>query len=313
MSAAPTIHLACAIERDHAPHCAVMLLSALDHRGDADLHVHLMHPPELAASEREPLAEMVEREGGRISFLELPDELVGGFPIEGFTRKATWYRVFLPELVPQAERALYLDADAIVLDDLTPLWETDLGDDLLGAVTNLLQWDHADRPRAIGMPAGVEYFNAGVLLLDLKRMRSERTSQALRAFTVANAGRLEWRDQDALNLLLGTRRHHLHPRWNVMTSVLLYPWAADVFGAEAVEEARRSPAIRHFEGQTINKPWHYLCDHEMRELYLELRRRTPWPRYRLEGRTPANVARRMIRELRGRPQVAVPERPQLRP
>jgi len=313
VSAGRTIHLACAIERDYAPHCAAMLLSALNHRGDANLHVHLMHPPELAAAEREPLAEMVATEGGRISFLEVPDEQVAGFPIEGFTRKATWYRIFLPDMLPEVDRALYLDADAIVLDDLLPLWETELDGALLGAVTNTLQWNHTHHPQYIGMPEGVEYFNAGVLLLDLERMRREQTSQALREFTVANAARLEWRDQDALNLVLATRRHHLHPRWNVMTSVLLFPWAADAFGAEAVEEARRSPAIRHFEGPSFNKPWHYLCDLEMRERYLELRRRTPWPRYRLEGRTPGNVARRMIRELRGRPQVVVPERPGIRP
>jgi lipopolysaccharide biosynthesis glycosyltransferase len=313
VSRSETLHLACAIERDYAPHCAVMLLSALDHRGDGELHVHLMHPPELPPTEREPIAEMIEREGGRISFLEVPDELVAGFPIEGFTRKATWYRLSVPELLPAVDRALYLDADAIVLDDLTALWQTDIGTALLGAVTNPLQWDHTDRPRRIGMPAGVQYFNAGVLLLDLAQMRLEHTARTIREFTRANAERLEWRDQDALNLVLGSRRHHLHPRWNVMTSVLLYPWAVDAFGAEAVEEARRNPAIRHFEGQTINKPWHYLCDHETRELYFELRRRTPWPRFRPEGRTPANIVRRAIRELRGRPQVPVPEGPGVRP
>ena len=76
-----------------------------------------------------------------------------------------------------------------------------------------------------------------------------------------------------------------------------------------MRQARSDPAIRHFEGPSINKPWHYLCDHEMRELYRSLRQRTPWPRVRLEGRTPANLLRRKVRELRGRPAVAVPERP----
>lgn len=308
-----TIHLACAAEGTYVPHSAAMLLSALDHRRGASLRVHYLHPPELPRGDRDAIREMVEREGGEIAFLEIPDEAVAGFPIEGFTLKATWYRVFLPELVPEVDRVIYLDADTIVRDDLGPLWRTELGDHLLGAVTNLHQWDHAGRPAAIGLPSGVEYFNAGVLLLDLARMRAERTSDDVRSFVIDNAERLEWRDQDALNLTLGRRRLALHPRWNVMSSILLYPWAADVFGARAVEEARANPAIRHFEGPDLNKPWHYLCEHEMRELYAALRRRTPWPDVRLQGRTASNVARRLARRLRGRPAVPVPDRPGVRP
>jgi lipopolysaccharide biosynthesis glycosyltransferase len=307
------IDLACAVEGDYVPHSAAMLLSALDHRGDNHLRIHYMHPPELPVSDRDALARMVEREDGEIRFLEVPDEAVAGFPIEGFTLKATWYRVFLPELVRDATRVIYLDADTVVLDDLAPLWRIELDGRLVGAVTNLHQWDHVGRPAAIGLPAGVEYFNAGVLLLDLERMRDEGTSRELRDFAVANAPRLEWRDQDALNLVLGERRLALAPRWNVMTSILLYPWAAETFGADAVREARQRPAIRHFEGPAINKPWHYLCEHEMREAYLDLRRRTPWPRVRIEGRTAANVARRLSRRLRGRPAVPVPERPGVSP
>lgn len=307
------IHLACAIERDYVAHGAAMLLSALDHRREAALTVHYLHPPELPHGAREALRRMVESEGGEIAFYEVPDEWVRGFPIVGFTRKATWYRVFLPELLPEVSRVLYLDADVIVLDDLRELWAVELGDRLLAAVTNVPQWDHAERPAAIGMAPGVEYFNAGVLLLNLEQMRREQTGPALRDYIRRNASRLEWRDQDALNLVLGHRRLALDPRWNVMNSLLLYPWAGEVLGEAAVAEARERPAIRHFEGQSINKPWHYLCDHEMRELYFALRRRTPWPRVRIEGRTPANVFRRWTRRLRGRREVPVPGRPGVRP
>jgi lipopolysaccharide biosynthesis glycosyltransferase len=266
-----------------------------------------MHPPELPSSARDSLAGMVKDGGARILFHEIDDEQVSGFPIEGFTRKATWYRVFLPDLVPDVDRALYLDADVIALQDLTPLWRTELGDNLIGAVSNVHQWDHLDRPASIGLPDDLQYFNAGVLLLDLAAMRRERTTDELRRFVIENAERLDWRDQDALNLVLGRRRLRLHPRWNVMNSIVLYPWAADLFGAEAVEDARANPAIRHFEGPSLNKPWHYLCDHEMRERYLELRTRTPWPTVEIEGRTPANIARRAIWRLRGRPAVTVPD------
>jgi hypothetical protein len=85
-----------------------------------------------------------------------------------------------------------------------------------------------------------------------------------------------------------------------MNSVVLFPWAAEVFGADAVAEARENPAIRHFEGPSVNKPWHVLCDRSMRDLYLEHRRGTPWPKVELEGVTAANLLRRGWRDLRAR-------------
>ena len=76
------------------------------------------------------------------------------------------------------------------------------------------------------------------------------------------------------------------------------PWAADVLGAAAVEEARRRPGIRHFEGPGDNKPWHLLNRSPGRDAYFAHRRATPWPRTRPDGLTAANLARRAVRALR---------------
>jgi lipopolysaccharide biosynthesis glycosyltransferase len=236
---------------------------------------------------------MIVGNGGAVTFWEIADEACAGLPTKGFTRKATWYRIFLPELLPDVDRVLYLDADLIVLDSLAPLWETALGDNYLAAVTNVFQWDHLDRPAALGLDGPRVYFNAGVLLMNLEAMRDDGATGALLDFGVRNAARLDWRDQDAMNVVLGKRRLSLHPRWNVMNSVLLFPASVEVFGAEAVEEARSHPAIRHFEGPATNKPWHFMCDRGMRDIYFRHRRETPWPRVRLEGVTPRNIVRRI--------------------
>jgi hypothetical protein len=79
-----------------------------------------------------------------------------------------------------------------------------------------------------------------------------------------------------------------------MNAFYVFDHAADAFDAGELAEARDNPAIRHFEGPSINKPWHYLCDRELRELYDQHRAQTPWPRVRREGRTPRNVARRLL-------------------
>jgi lipopolysaccharide biosynthesis glycosyltransferase len=290
------LDVACAAEGEtYVAHSAAMLHSLLEANRGHEVHVHYMHGPDIAEAMERRLANMVEREGGGISFIHVPDERIAGLPTKDFTRKATWYRIFLPELLPDVDRILYLDADLIVLDEVAPLWQLDLDGRWLGAVTNVFQHNHLHRPAELGLAGPEVYFNAGVLLMNLGEMRRDSCSDALLDYAVRNAELIEWRDQDALNVVLGERRLALHPRWNLMNSALLFPSAAEVYGRDVLEEARARPAIRHFEGPDANKPWHYMCEGELRELYLEHRRATPWPRVRREGRTPRNVLRRVRR------------------
>jgi lipopolysaccharide biosynthesis glycosyltransferase len=290
-----TLQVACAAEgAEYVAHSAAMLHSLLVRHREEGVAIHYMHGPDVTEAQEEMLAAMVEREGGAISFLRIPDDEIDGLPTVGFTRKATWYRIFLPVLRPGLERIIYLDADLVVRDSLVPLWTTELGEHWIGAVTNVLQHNDFHRPGELGLAGPEVYFNAGVLLMNLEQMRRDDRTEALRDYGVRNAERLLWRDQDALNVVLGERRLPLHPRWNCMNS---FRWehAADVFGADALAEARRNPAIRHFEGPSINKPWHYLCERELRDEYLEHRRQTPWPRVKREGVTARNVLKRLGR------------------
>jgi lipopolysaccharide biosynthesis glycosyltransferase len=291
------LHVACAVEGDeYVAHGATMLHSLLSRHRDIDVQIHFMHGPDISTRQERQLAEMVVREAGEISFLRVPDGWLEGVPTKGFTGTATWYRIFLPEMRPEIDRMIYLDADLLVLDSLVPLFEIDLQANWVGAVTNVFQWNHVHRPVGLGLSGTHVYFNAGVLLMDLERMRRDNRTDALLKYATENAAQIEWRDQDALNVVLGERRLPLHPRWNVMNS---FRWrtADEVFGPGAAAEARRNPAIRHFEGPDENKPWHYLCQSDLQRLYFAHRRKTPWPRVRRKGITPRNVARRMRRRL----------------
>lgn len=293
------IHLACAADRAYLEHSAAMLHSALTHCGGRSLHVHYLADEHLPSRPRERLRKMVEACGGEISFVTIPDEQVAELPVMDFISAPMWFRIFLPELLPDLDRILYLDIDTIVVDSLAPLWEIDLGSNYLGAVTNVLQPELSHHPAELALAGPEAYFNSGVLLMNLDAMRRDRCGERLYRFAVDHRDEVLWPDQDALNVLLGHRRVPLHPRWN-LTNALLAPWGrGTTFAPQIEEEARRSPAIRHFEGPGIHKPWHYRCEWEMRDHYFAHRHQTPWPRVRLEG-SPANVGRRFLRRLKAR-------------
>jgi lipopolysaccharide biosynthesis glycosyltransferase len=284
------LHVACAAEGEaYVAHSAAMLHSVGANAGGLDVRVHYLHSPRFDPAWRDRLAQVAPG----IEFHEIPDERVAELPTQSQFTEAMWYRIFLPELLAAEPRVLYLDIDTLAVDSLAPLWETELGDDWLGAVTNVLQHNHIHRPGELGLSGPEAYFNSGVLLMNLDAWRRDGCTERLIAFATQTERRIEWPDQDALNVVLGERRTRLHPRWNCMNSIMQWKSAKDVHPPDQVAEARRRPGIRHFEGPSDNKPWHHRCDGAGRALYREHRSATPWPEFELEGRPP--LLRRLLR------------------
>ena len=269
-----TVHVACAVEGAYDAHSAAMLHSVAEHAPADGLHVHYLHGPGFPRRSLERIERMLDRQGASLTAHEIAPERVAGLPVLPEFTPAMWFRILLPELLAGEDRVLYLDVDTLATDDLTPLWQTGLEGHHLAAVTNVLMPQHRGRPASLGLEPDT-YFNSGVLLMNLELMREHGATEALRSYALENGDALEWPDQDTLNVVLGRQRVPLHPRWNAMNS-LRFPWAADVFGAEVVAEARRAPGIRHFEGPDDNKPWHRGSDRTDRALYRRHRRRTPW-------------------------------------
>lgn len=293
------LELACSSDAGFLPHVSAMLHSALAHTAPP-VRVWLMHAQPLPAEGCDKLRAVVENGGGQLEILPIRRELLHGFPTERF-HEAAWYKVLLPELLPQLERVLYIDADTIVADSLWPLWQTDLQGQLYGAVTNPLypymrNWPKQD----LGLDDPRDYINTGVLLLDLKRWREEGIVDQLREYAAAHPQNT-CPEQDAMSALIPRRRVHLHPRWNAQSTVFELAPGRLPFTPREVAEARARPAVIHYIGPF--KPWHYLCRHPLRGLYFEHLRRTPWPPQPLQGRSlfhrllkplPLRMQRRLI-------------------
>jgi lipopolysaccharide biosynthesis glycosyltransferase len=287
------LRVASGSSHEYLPHVATMLHSLLEHRGSLELEAHYLHGSEVPESDRRALVEMVERGGGRAVLHEVSPERISGLPRMERIPQQMWYRTFLPELLPGVDKILYLDADVLAVDSVQPLWETELADRYVAAVTNV--WEPWNLGYVESLNLARPYFNSGVLLMNLELLRHEGKTAEVVAYALAQ-GHLPWGDQDALNVVLGARRLDLHPRWNCMNSMVVFEWAPDVLGEQALREALEHPALRHFEGPDANKPWHVLCAHpdDQRE-YLRHRRATPWADFRLEGTSPRTLATRWRR------------------
>jgi lipopolysaccharide biosynthesis glycosyltransferase len=164
---------------------------------------------------------------------------------------ATYRRLFLAELLPQVDRVLYVDADAMVRSNLAPLRDLDLAGATLAAVLD--PWTSSLASIQARFPDG--YFNAGVLAIDLAAWRNEKTTARCMALVrqAVEAGASELHDQTPLNDAVRGRWRQLSHRWN-FTGLHSARLAAEL-GIAAEEHARvaADPGIVHF--LAAYKPW----------------------------------------------------------
>ncbi len=288
------LHVACASDASYLPHSAAMIHSAIT-AGGARI-IHFLHGADLPRPEAAKLEGMVDALGASISFHEIASRRIAGLPVDNRFGPAMWYRIFVGELL-SLDRVLYLDIDTLALDRLAPIMEFDISDVYLGAVRNVFMEFHSHRPRQVGIEAS-KYFNSGVLLLNLELMRTEQFCDRVVRLIAEDDGRMEWPDQDALNLAAAGRWMAMPPRWNCMNTLLTRrQLAVEAFGDDPVREAIQNPAIRHFEGPDLNKPWHLLHDRRWQQIYRQHRSATPWPDFAMEGRTLRNQVKRLACDL----------------
>lgn len=297
MAASDAIRVAMATNPSYLPWCATGLLSCLRATTDQRLHFHVLHEGGIEPGSQDRLARLVREHGGVVEFNLIDAGLLGTLPTKGpsLGERISWARVLLPEMLPALDRVIYLDADVLALRSLSPLWREDLGGAVLGAVRNVVEPAMHSHVASLGIANPRCYFNAGVLLVDLAAMRADRSWERISEYVRGVGRQLEWFDQDALNVIYGERWKPIHPRWNAQNSFWAWSeWAAGVFGSEELSEAIRDPAIVHFEGPSICKPWHYLCPHPYREHYIAMLGGTPWFDEPLVDRT---IVTRLIRRL----------------
>ncbi len=192
-------------------------------------------------------------------------ELAEKYDFAGYARKGglpwvtapVFHRLLLPSLLPEVERVLYLDGDLIVRKDLASLFHADLNGKYVGmasdvyARANLMPYDSYFRDR-LGVADG-DYFNAGVAVYDLTRMRREGVEKKLLDFLAAR-GPFRYNDQDLLNVVLKGGIYSLDQTWNMTQGC----WNFDVSALPRSESrhivaCRADPSIVHYAGDA--KPW----------------------------------------------------------
>lgn len=167
-------------------------------------------------------------------------------------------KFFLSSLLKDKDKVLYMDGDVIVLKDLSEMYNTDLKDNYLGAVDDWQSgWENDPQKR---------YFNNGVMLLNLKKIREDNLEEKLVEFKKNDTVK-RFVTQDAFNtvmtkvLWLPLIYDTFAPEYDSdVVTVRIYETLGDNYDAElypykTADEYRNDVTIIHYCGYGNKKPW----------------------------------------------------------
>ena len=236
-----------AVDDGYMPFLAVTLQSLVDNSSTEYYYLIKILYTNISEDNKEKIKKF-ERENVNIEFVDL-NYYIGKIKDKLYTRdyysKTTYFRLFIPNLYPQYDKALYLDCDIVLLRDVAELFNIDMGDNLVGgAPDDVIQTYEVFQEyveKVVGVADYRRYFNAGVLLMNLDELRKYNFQEKFLysldkiKFSVAQ-------DQDYLNRLCKGRVKIIDKTWNRMP-------------ISNIEVDEKDLKLIHYN--LAFKPWHF--------------------------------------------------------
>lgn len=190
-----------------------------------------------------------EQENISIEFMDVTEhveKIMSKLYTRDYFSMTTYFRLFIPDLYPQYDKAIYIDSDTVLKADIAEMYNIDIENYLIGAVQDgavaSIEPLHAYVEKVVGVADYHNYFNAGVIIMNLKELRQHKFQEKFLylletvKFSVAQ-------DQDYLNRICKGRVKNIGLEWNYM------PVSNDEMSEEQIK-------LIHFNFAL--KPWH--CD-----------------------------------------------------
>ena len=135
----------------------------------------------------------------QITMTLVSNELFKAFPINNRWNQSIYYRYLIPTLLTNTNKALYLDGDILVFNDLSSFYHIDLNNKVIAGIQDYFEKKFLSRPLFQDLTL---YINSGVLLIDIDKWKEKNISQKLFETTAQYQDKIQYFDQDVINLVL---------------------------------------------------------------------------------------------------------------
>ena len=194
----------------------------------------------------------------RITYRIIDNSFDEAFEIRGITTPA-YYRLMIPELIPEYDKIIYSDVDVIFRSDLTDIYNTDMSGYYMAGVDSLahLQPEISQyyKTKLSLSPYGIIY--SGNLIIHSKELIDNNIVEDFKRLA---KNKYVFQDMDVINIACRGKIKYLPPSFCMTTYIsefsiykkdeLLCVWSEDELNVA------REIGIVHFNGK---KPWKDLC------------------------------------------------------
>lgn len=297
---------------DYASFLFVLLASIQANATERNYYDIIVLSDGISLSNRTALLELITKNNFSLRFVDSAKWVNNkAFRTVQHITRTTYIRFVALDVLSRFEKVIYLDCDTVVNRDIAELYQQRIDGYMVAAVKDTVMrgWccingEKGEEYRKyiaenLGMPDNSQYFNAGVMVLNLKEFQCRKyTSKFL--LDMALEGTWKWLDQDILNKVCSGHVLFLDARWNVM--VHPYEFEAEMSESNMPEQeyARylktvSDPYIVHYAGHAmpVYEPTVDRCD-----LFWKYARKTS--KY---GQLQNDMRREIVRKYKGRSMV----------
>ena len=250
------------IDDGYAPYLHVALISLIKNASKDRRYKIIVVYQELNEENRNNLAKLVEDYPNfemEFKFMKqsldmITDRIENRLRSDYFTM-TIYFRIFIPDMYPEYDKAIYIDSDIIVPGDISELYDTDMHDNLIGVVTDGSVNDVPELQRymteSLGLKLG-DYFNSGMLLMNMKELRNVHLAEHFLYLLNKYHFDCVAPDQDYLNSMCYGKIEYLDSCWDAMPN--------------RNKPEIENPKIIHYN--LFDKPWCY-DDIQYQDYFLE--------------------------------------------
>ena len=216
------------------------------------------------------------------TFAEEMLDIFDGIKLPPHVTKMTYARILIPDILPNVDKAVFVDSDMIVRGDISQLYEKNIGNNVFAAAEDF-NWVNISN-RLWGTKQ--YYYNAGLLLINCAKLREIDYLSVIKRKVAINQAKYQICDQDLINDAFRGKIYRLSISWNFYHGVFIKRFRC--YTPDDMEEFKKieaNPDIVHYVGP--EKPWLPSVRHVYEKDYFKYSRMTAfyklvrWQKYSL--------------------------------
>ena len=261
----------------------ISMISLFDNNKNCeDIHVYLLGDG-ISEENRQTLAGIASKYHRSFTLINVPDLNIPEKLSSARWPKSAFTRMFAGELLPnEIDKVVYLDCDTIISASIEELSLYPTENYAICGVKDCVSRLYKDK---IGIVKNGNYINAGVLLMNLKKLRELNIRKMITDFVDKYESAISYADQDILNGIFKGIFGALPPQYDLMTLVNVYSYKEleqirhpdNYYTEEEIEYSKKYPKIIHYTTCMLNiRPWYIDSKHSYAWMFDKYQSMSPW-------------------------------------